>query len=228
LNTDENVAQDYLRSLQLGEVVREPDGKVPPDFLVGNRIAVEVRRLSKTYEEDGKLRSLEQDTIPIRQGLERLLTEFVGDEQAWFVFFNCHRPLVTWKELRSRVRRALKHWLASPVDSEQFTIPITETFSITMIPAREGGGHRFVPGGLSDRDASGWVVFDVITNATVCIAEKNKKVAAFRAKYPEWWLIFIDYIGMPSEAEDVRRHITRPKEWNRVIFLNHDGQAYDI
>jgi hypothetical protein len=194
----------------------------------GGGIAVEVRRLSKSYEKDGKMRGLEEDTIPIRQGLERLLAEFVGNERAWFVLFNCHRPVATWRELRPAVRRALKAWLAAPVDANLFTIPITDTFSITLIQATDGEGRRFLLGGLSDRDASGRVVSDIITNATACIAEKTKKVAEYRAKYPEWWLVFIDYIGGPSDADEVRKYLSRPKEWDRVIFLKYDGRAYDI
>jgi hypothetical protein len=44
MNRDETLVDKYLRSLGLGEVVYEPDGKVPPVFLVGRRIAVEARR----------------------------------------------------------------------------------------------------------------------------------------------------------------------------------------
>ena len=45
MNKDEQIAESYLESLELGAVIYEPDGKVPPDFLVDRRIAVEVRRL---------------------------------------------------------------------------------------------------------------------------------------------------------------------------------------
>lgn len=57
MNKDERIAERYLKSLNIGEVAYEPDGKIPPDFLVNGCIAVEVRRLNQHYEADGKLRS---------------------------------------------------------------------------------------------------------------------------------------------------------------------------
>lgn len=47
MNKDERIAERYLKSLNIGEVAYEPDGKIPPDFLVNGCIAVEVRRLSE-------------------------------------------------------------------------------------------------------------------------------------------------------------------------------------
>ncbi len=47
MNRDERIVEGYLNSLNLGKAVYEPDGKVPPDFLVDGRIAIEVRRLNQ-------------------------------------------------------------------------------------------------------------------------------------------------------------------------------------
>ena len=73
MNNDEQIAERYLKSLDKGEVVFEPDGRVPPDFLVDRRIAVEVRRLNQHYDAGGKFRGVEQDSIPLQQSLENLL-----------------------------------------------------------------------------------------------------------------------------------------------------------
>jgi hypothetical protein len=48
LNDDERIAGEYLHRLGMGTVAYEPDGQVPPDFLIDGRIAVEVRRLNQT------------------------------------------------------------------------------------------------------------------------------------------------------------------------------------
>ncbi len=47
MDQSESHARDYLEHLGLGRVVYQPDGNVPPDFLVDGRIAVEVRRLNE-------------------------------------------------------------------------------------------------------------------------------------------------------------------------------------
>jgi hypothetical protein len=49
MNREEKVAKTYLEKLGLGEVLFEPNGNVPPDFLINGRIAVEVRRLNQHY-----------------------------------------------------------------------------------------------------------------------------------------------------------------------------------
>jgi hypothetical protein len=39
MDATEALAARYLESLGLGPVVYEPDGNVPPDFLLGDRVA---------------------------------------------------------------------------------------------------------------------------------------------------------------------------------------------
>jgi hypothetical protein len=44
---EEELAQHYLVSLGLGQVVYEPEPNLPPDFLINGTVAVEVRRLNQ-------------------------------------------------------------------------------------------------------------------------------------------------------------------------------------
>ena len=53
MNDSEKSVYEYLTSLGLGAVVYEPDGKVPPDFSVDGRTAVEVRRLNQNEDTAG-------------------------------------------------------------------------------------------------------------------------------------------------------------------------------
>jgi len=103
MNREEEIAKKFLQGLALGEVVYEPDGNVPPDFLIGGRIAVEVRQLNQHYLKSGKVRSLEEDTIPLLQSTEKLLEEFgpPKDGRSWFVTLRLKRPLPTRKKLNS-------------------------------------------------------------------------------------------------------------------------------
>jgi hypothetical protein len=41
MNDSEKLVFEYLKSRGFDKVVYEPDGKVPPDFLIDGRIAVE-------------------------------------------------------------------------------------------------------------------------------------------------------------------------------------------
>ncbi len=48
-NKDEIRAKKYLQTLNFTQVEYEPLGNVTPDFLLGKKIAVEVRRLNRNH-----------------------------------------------------------------------------------------------------------------------------------------------------------------------------------
>ncbi len=230
MNRDERIVESYLKSLQLGEVVYEPDGKVPPDFLVDGRIAVEARRLNQHFQVEGESRGLEEDSIPLRQALENLLEEFgsSSDQPNWFVSFQFRRPILDRKELMPQIRAALHRFLQSPAD-ETWYIPINDRFELTIVRGSKVTGLRFLIGGYDDMDAGGWVVSEIVRNLSTYVVEKTQKVAPYRSKYPIWWLIFVDYIGWADDEAEVRRYIERSKEWDRVLLLNPGNErAYEI
>lgn len=230
MNNDERIAERYLKSLTVGEVVYEPDGKIPPDFLIDGRIAVEVRRLNQHYEADGKLRGLEQDSISLRQSIANLLSEFAASNlgASWFACFSFRRPLPEWRTLRTLLRDALSNFLRAPTNQTQ-RIPITESFDLTIFPSGEPHGKCFRFGACTDMDAGGWIVSEVVRNASAFISAKSLKVGPYLDRYPVWWLVLVDYIALGGEEGDVRKHISRSKPWGRVIFLSPSGdRSYEI
>jgi hypothetical protein len=64
MDASESLVRDFLLQRGYADIVYEPDGKVPPDFLIDGRIAVEVRRLNQSYETGSRMRGLEEDSIP--------------------------------------------------------------------------------------------------------------------------------------------------------------------
>lgn len=230
MDAAERVAEVYLGTLGAGDVVHEPDGNVPPDFVLGGRIAVEVRRLNQHYVVNEASRSLEEDSVPIRQGFSKLLDETrpIGMVGSWFVMFTIHRPVASWRELRPLVKAALLGFAKAPVDAA-WRVPIASSVELTFLRSTEDFGRPFVLGGYTDRDAGGWVVAEVIRNMTAYAAEKAEKVRPYRHKYAEWWLVLVDYIALAREEADVREHYTRPADWDRIILLSPSGdRAYAI
>ena len=66
MDESERIVEKYLLALELGTVVFEPDGNIPPDFSVGGRIGVEVRRLNQNYQNsNGRSQGLEELAIPL-------------------------------------------------------------------------------------------------------------------------------------------------------------------
>lgn len=78
-------------------------------------------------------------------------------------------------------------------------------------------GHRY-----SDRDAGGFVASEIIRNLNLCIAEKAAKVAPFRDRYREWWLVLPDHIG-PDLNADERQSIVEHVNisvFSRIILVH--------
>ena len=72
MDDSEKLVEEFLIDRGFSNVIYEPDGKVPPDFLVNGRIAVEVRRLNQNEEMDEGYRGLEEVAIPLKVALRKI------------------------------------------------------------------------------------------------------------------------------------------------------------
>lgn len=228
MNPSERIVQRYLLSRGLGAVVYEPDGNVPPDFLVDGRIATEARRLNQNEAASIPGRSyqgLEEQSKPLHTLVNRALAAMGPpiDGQSWFVFYTYRRPLPPWKELDGLVREALQT-AQGMRDLEGKEIVVVRRLRLDFTRASDVHAHHFIPAGSSDLDGGGFVVAELARNLELCIAEKTRKVAAFRERYQEWWLVFEDRISYghlePRDVEELRRLVQRVEPWSRIILVN--------
>lgn len=167
MNKSEQLAERYLTSLNLGKVVYEPDGNVPPDFAVGGSIAVEVRRLNQNHERgEGKTQGLEEIDIPLRHRIQKHLREFAPSRngECWYVGYGFRRPVESWNVLRPLLDRALQEFCASP-QGQRSKVKLTRHFSIDFLPASIDRGSFFVLGANMDYDSGGWVMAELERNA---------------------------------------------------------------
>lgn len=204
VDASERLVRAYLESLQLGPVNFEPDGNIPPDFLVDGRIAVEVRRLNQNHESpEGRYQGLEEIWIPLWQRLRKYLPSLgqSRDGECWYACIDFGRPLEDWKVLRPLIDAALLSFMADPA-RRQTTIQITPNFTIDLLRSGKDHGSFFVLGASSDNDSGGWVMGEVARNLKICIDEKVRKIAPYRAKYKTWWLALVDHIDYSMEPED--------------------------
>jgi len=207
MDKSEELAERYLTSLGLGRVVYEPHGNVPPDFAVGDCIAVEVRRLNQNYEAaDGNTNGLEEKGIPLRQKMQKHLREFAAscNGECWYVGYDFKRPLVPWKTLRPLLDRALGEFYESP-KRQPSKVKLAPHFSIDFFPASIDRGFFFVLAANMDYDSGGWTTAELERNLRICIAEKERKVSKLRSGYGEWWLVLVDHIGFSLNSDDRRR-----------------------
>ena len=194
--------EKYLRHLGFSDIVYEPDGNVPPDFVVNGRIAVEVMRL--LHRSSGQLRPLEETAIPLMQRFQKVLESLGpprGSEPSWFVFLRFRRPIENWRTLRPKLVTWLANFRDAPTRSRQ-NVDFGGGLSISVFPASKSFATFFRIGGSNDYDGGGMVLSELSTNIPLCIAEKTRKIEKVRLRYPEWWLVLTDHIGLRLDELD--------------------------
>lgn len=195
MDHSEALAKRYLDTLDLGPVVFEPDGNVPPDFALKGNVAVEVRRLNQNHGTSDCYEGLEQLEAPLLRFVENLLPKFglAPNGRGWWVSFGFHRPLD-----RRAIKRELPICLQAFCDAQPPSgarIQLTRGFRIDIQPASIPVENLLMLGGYSDQDAGGFVAAEIIRNLNICIIEKSAKIRPYRNRYDHWWLLLPDYIG---------------------------------
>ncbi len=212
----ESQALRFLHSRGFSRAIYEPDGNVPPDFLVDGRIAVEVRRMNYTYiDKTVHTEGVESSQIALMRYMKRLLPAFGAPMtgQSWFVRFWFKRPLPPFATLRRDIKHALASFCDGPITDRK--IPIGDQFNLFLSPCSTARSNRFVLLGYVDRNAGGWLIPDLRNNIQVCIKEKTEKIARMRTRYPEWWLVLVDHISFGQ-----REPLNVKHDWDKVILIN--------
>ena len=227
MDDSERLANLYLRDLNLGPVVFEPDGNIPPDFSVGGHIGVEVRRLNQNFVyPGGKTQGLEEVSVPLWQR-SRSLFNSLGPSvngECWYVCLDYRRPFEQWKPLEAKIRRELLAFMLAPARIKT-SIYISPNLTLKLFPAGNDHGTFFRLGAASDKDSGGWVMPEVEKNLRLCIAEKERKIAPYRNRYTEWWLILsdhIDYSMEPIDREEFRTTVMPniTHYFQRIVFID--------
>ena len=226
MDDSEKLARQYLLSLGLGDVRYEPEGfKVPPDFLVDERIAVEVRRLNRNEVSESGAHGLEETQIPLILNMRKLLASFGPPTtgQSWFVSFEFSRPVLPKVRLERIIRKRLKAVRDGEVECQE--IEITDSFRLTLRPASELHSDCFVLWSSTDFDSWDGRSLSYEKNIQICVQEKSRKIAGVRARYSEWWLVLLDFINFGERASVNMKH-----DWDKVILVNplDPRTAYEV
>jgi hypothetical protein len=225
MDKTEEVANNYLAHRGFKHIVFEPDGNVPPDFVVDARIAVEVRRLNQNEITESGFQSLEEVAIPLQMRIRKLLVSLgppiLG--ASWFVHYSINRPLLPWNHLASKLQACLEEFRDGPRDETLISINVDDCFEVTLLRAGDPHSTFFIAGGYRDDNSGGWVLEETQKNLRLCIEEKARKIAPFRHKYREWWLVLVDQIGYgvcDSDRELFREHLRLEHDWDKIVLVN--------
>lgn len=224
MNLDEKLAESYLKSLELDSVIFEPDGNVPPDFLINQQVAVEVRRLNQHKKGEG----LETSWYRLFYIIKGILDDFgkADSAETYFVSYYFSRPIGFRKNLRSKIKTVLENHLILGGSKNYY---LGEFLEINIFPSSNALNQTYNIGAISDRDGGGFVVANVYQNLLHIIREKEKKITPYNKKYPHWWLIVIDHISYGLDQTDksqLRDIMPIETVFEKVILLNKkDGSV---
>ncbi|MEZ4942200.1 MAG: hypothetical protein R3D58_15085 [Saprospiraceae bacterium] len=222
-NREEQIIIDCLRLQGFEKIEYEPDGNIPPDILLNENIAIEVRRLNQNQSTESGFKGLEQDEYAIH-GLLNKIFDGVSDEtfeRSAFVGYMFERPLPEKKVLKKKVKEILENH--KPIIHEHREYKVSDVFNLRLMPSSKKLRKQFQFGMSSDEDSGGFVVGLIYENLKLIIKEKEEKVKNYRGNYPEWWLAVVDTIGYGLAGIDLEQFHNLPKlefQFDRILLVS--------
>jgi len=203
--------------------VYEPDGNVPPDFLVQGTIAVEVRRLNQNERNRPGPRGLEETATPLIKSFQSLLRSLGPPApNRWWVRLRFKRPLPSWSRVRGPIKRFLREQQVKGEPKAVLRLA-DGAIEVETFERLTAANQAFALGILADRDAGGWLLTELERNINLCVRDKWKKIAKYRPRYPEWWLLLVDLIAYGLSDFDwaeFKQAVHLTHDWDKVVLVN--------
>ena len=76
---------------------------------------------------------------------------------------------------------------------------------------------------MSDEDSGGMLLDLLQRTLDVVVAEKTRKIRPYRSRYPIWWLVLVDYIGLglsDFERDLFHDNVRIAHDWDRLLLLS--------
>jgi hypothetical protein len=227
MDPTETRAREHLLSRGFADLIFEPDGNIPPDFLVAGRIAVEVSRLSQRVESGGGVESLEELAIPLIDRIQALAATFGPPvDESWLLTLEFERPLPRWRHLSERVKAFLLEVRALG-RGQGLEAQIHPNLRIEATPKSPIQDEMFHLALIHDNDAGGWVLDELANSLRHVLEEKTSKIAPFVNRYPEWWLLLLDHVNYARQSStDIQ--VTVPPPWRRLVLVDPTSPSFAI
>lgn len=230
VNPDEIIARQFLKKLyDLDCIQYEPDGVIPPDFCINRKIAIEVRRISQL---DKTSRALEETSIPFLHLAEKILAtrkdNNKNDEHYW-VQLDFLTPLPNKKLIIAFIETAITEF-----EEQNESLPFTYKadhlhFKILGLASKKINTKKYTLGSWHNKDSGGWVVDTYKNLLNFAINDKNKKIAPYYDRYPEWWLMLVSHavplqLCNPRTRASISNNSIDLGLFKKVIVLNYLGE----
>ena len=223
-NTEKHV-REHLIHCGYAHIEYEPDGNIPPDFLVAGNTAVEVRRLNQNYFSESEVKGLEEVAISLWNRMSKLLASFGPPSRgsSWYVYYRFSRPIGAWTSIEQTIRAGLQDFVVDANHSKRI-VARAQGIEVEVI-AEKMQPHKsmFVIAGCSDQDSGGWLLAEMEANIRYCASEKSRKVQQFRPNYEHWWLALVDHIGYGLDnldCEMFRDQVSVDHNWDKILVID--------
>jgi hypothetical protein len=227
MKSEEKIANEYLRSEGYNSVIYEPDGKVPPDFLIDGNIAVEVRRLNENYFSGDKLIGHYEEYVRLWDILNHFLLSYTNEslESSYWLSFGYERPIPSSSQLKKNLKIQLDRFIQKP--DPTIKIQVTPSFFIWLYLKESEEKNEIIVASAHNGNGGGSVTQIYISNINYCFKEKSIKIEKFKNNYPQWWLVLVDtmFYRMISNSKDkLKDNIVLPNEWEKLIILDPESK----
>lgn len=225
MDSTEKHVYEHLSHRGFTNIIYEPDGNIPPDFLINGTVAIEVRRLNQNHFSTSGTKGLEEVAIPLWKKVKALLASLGPPTkgESWFVYFRYSRPVEPWRVLEPILRSALQTFMASSSQGRR-VIATAQGFELEVFcKTSSPHSNMFVMAGCSDEESGGWILSEMETNIRHCASEKTRKIAKVQAKYPQWWLALVDHIGYgldDFDREQFRNEVSIQHSWDKILIID--------
>ncbi|WP_136524949.1 hypothetical protein [Geomonas ferrireducens] len=222
MDATEKTALDHLRYRGFENVMYEPNGKsTVPDFVIVDRIAVEVRRLNQNEIGSSIPKGLEHAEFRLIQKFNKILKS-LEQSSGWWVLLRFKRPVPKGKQIEAAVRSFISSLPETP-EKERLHLSIGRNLNLEFWKKGNGLDKTIELGSVCDLDEGGFVIPEMERNLRLCIDEKTKKISNIKSQYEKYWLILVDHLayGMSEYSRKLfRENVCIEHQWDKITILN--------
>jgi hypothetical protein len=233
MDNEEKLVQNYLTNNFSKVIAYEPDGNKSPDFILGEEIAIEVRRLNQNFFHDNKAEGLEELNFPLFDAFRETLGSFGKQESdtSYLVGIIYKRPLDNIHEIKEQIKQKLQSFLQGPSLSFPSQIIVSPKVRLFIQEVKSIDKNIFRSLGGSDENSGGRIISMYIENIQYCISEKSEKVNDYIQKYKEWWLILVDTMMWDLEKyelDEIAKYITDLGNFDKIIVIRNGQELISL
>lgn len=234
VRNDEEKVYNFLKSKGYKNIKYEPDGNVPPDFLINEKIAVEVTRLNFeniewTYEFIKEVRDI----------VENFKRENFTNYVLFTVRFNA---LINERKIK-RYIKYIREILCNYDGNTEKDEVLDNYVEISLKPILDGNKSSKIldPYLFSSSITIGFLVSEAYKKLKKVIIEKGEKKTKINTKYDFWWLILVDHTGIclssnsERDLKKLKELVMNDKsicsEWDEISILmvyNGEYKIFDL